>query len=65
MKALQGAKISSGVVTEELRSIFLQRKVLSAGTALAAKLRVPMRERSSRLEQVEWLAQVWREWWMS
>ena len=33
------------------RSIILRRKVLPAGTTLAAKLRVPMRERSSCFRQ--------------
>ena len=50
---------------EELRSIILLRKVLPAGTTIAAKLRVPMRDRRSRLEQLERFAQVSRAWCMS
>ena len=42
---------------EELRSIILLRKVLPAGTTLAAKLRVPMREKVERLDQ---LVRAWR-----
>ena len=52
----------SRVAAEVLRSIILLRKVLPAGTTLAAKLRVPMRERSSRLEQLDRVDQVCREW---
>ena len=39
--------------------------VQPAGTNLAAKLRVLMRESSSCLEQLEWLAQVFRKWCMA
>ena len=39
--------------------------LLPAETTLAAKLRVPIRESSSRLEQVERVALVSREWCMS
>ena len=46
------------VEMEELRSIILLRKVLPAGTTFAAKLRVPMGESSSLLEQVERLDQL-------
>ena len=40
-----------GEETKVLASIILRRKVMPAGTTLAAKLRVPMNERSSRLVQ--------------
>ena len=62
MKSPERGMTSSREATEELRSIILLRKVLPAGTTLAAKLRVPIRESSSRLEQLELVAHVSREW---
>ena len=43
----RGMTLSRGA-TEELRSIILLKTVLPAGTTLAAKLRVPIRDSSSR-----------------
>ena len=61
MKSLERGMTSSREATEELRSIILLRKVLPAGITLDAKLRVPIRESSSRLEQLERVAQMSRE----
>ena len=52
MKSPERGMTSSREATEELRSIILLRKVIPAGTTLAAKLRVPIRDSSSRLEQL-------------
>ena len=61
MKSSERGMTSSREAAEELRSIILLRKVLPAGTTLAAKLRVPIRDSSSRLEQLERVAQMSRE----
>ena len=51
-----------GEDTEVPASMSLRRKVLPAGTTLAAKLRVPMRERSSRFVQERLVFQALRAW---
>ena len=61
MKSSERGMTSSREATEELRSIILLRKVLPAGITLDAKLRVPIRDSSSRLEQLERVAQMSRE----
>ena len=65
MKSTERGMTSPREATDVLRSIILLRKVRPAGTTLAAKLRVPIRESSSRLEQLERVARVSREWCMS
>ena len=47
LKASVSSMVSWRPHTVELVSIILRRNVLPAGTTLAAKLRVPIRERSS------------------
>ena len=65
LKASVSPMVSLRPCTEELVSIILRRKVLPAGTTLAAKLRVPIRERSSYFLHRVRVDQQRRAWCMS